>query len=86
MLDGYIKKVNIANGVYTPYIAGTVISTNKSADHSVVFSHHKLIDGVHASNNLLVTWSKKLAGAINKNVASALPPLVPSLSANMIVY
>ena len=87
-LNGYIKKINIANSVYTPYIAGTVLNTNKSDYLFPIFSHHKLSDGVHASNNLLVTWAKKMAASINKNVegAPSLPPLLPTLSPDLFVY
>ena len=83
-LNGYIKKINSINGVFTPYIAGTVISTNKNSSLIPVFSDHKLQDGVHAGNNLFTTWAKKLAKALNKNREEMLPPLIPRIDHSLL--
>ena len=68
--------------MYTPYVAGTVIATNKNNNLTPVFSDHKLYDGVHASNSLMVTWAKKMAKSMNKNREGALPPLIPRIDSS----
>ena len=78
-LNGYIKKINTINAVYTPYLAGTVISTNKNSSLTPVFSDHKLHDGVHAGDTLFITWAKKFAKSMNKNREELLPTLVPRI-------
>ena len=53
--------------MYTPYVAGTVMRTKTSGGGQRILQFHKLHDGVHADDKLIVEWADKFRTAIKKN-------------------
>ena len=66
-INGFICKLNSWNKMYTPYVATTVLRTKTSGGGRTTLQHHKLYDGVHADDRLIVSWADKFEKAINKN-------------------
>ena len=66
-INGFICKLNALNGMYTPYLAGTVVKTHTAENRKPVLQRHKLYDGVHADDLLIEEWALKIKTAINAN-------------------
>ena len=67
VVNGFICKLNFWNCMSTPYVATTVLRTKSSRNGQRILQHHKLFDGVHADDNLIIEWSNKIEKAISKN-------------------
>ena len=67
VVNGFICKLNSWNRMYTPYVATTVLRTKSSRNGQRILQHHKLFDGVHADDNLIIEWTNKIEKAILKN-------------------
>ena len=66
-VNSFIFKLNLWNEMYTPYVAGTVMRTKTSGGGQRILQFHKLHDGVHADDKLIVEWADKFRTAIKKN-------------------
>lgn len=69
-INGVIISINKANGMATPFIAGTIMDT-KSNKHGIKLEpriyKNKYFDGVHATDDTMKEWAKVMARAININ-------------------
>ena len=76
-INGFICKLNALNGMYPPYLAGTVVRTQAADGKEPKFLYHKLFDGVHASDDLIKVWAAKTQKAINQNRLEPLENMRP---------
>ena len=77
-INGFVCKLNALHGTYTPYLAGTVVRTRAAEGKKPILHRHKLYDGVHADDQLIEEWAKKIITAINTNrttPVSNMPPM-----------
>ena len=78
-INGFICKLNALNGMYTPYLAGTVVKTHAADGRGPILQYEKLYDGVHANDELIEQWAKKIRKAININRTTPLAELPPMI-------
>ena len=81
-INGVIISINKANGMATPFIAGTIMDT-KSNKHGIKLEpriyKNKYFDGVHATDDTMKEWAKVMARAININDNIPITTTPPSL-------
>ena len=63
-INKYINKVNIENGMVTPFLADTIMTKTHTQQR---IHYNRLVDGVHASEGLREKWARCLSRAIKFN-------------------